>query len=288
VLREIAAWQRRRGFPFIFAAEASLDLSEDEELMRLMLKANVLSVFIGVESPNEESLRETKKFQNLAKQLSILDRVHRVQAAGLEVWSGMIVGFDHDQSSIFDWQREFVRRSRITQPMVTMLFAIPKTPLYSRLASLGRLDPDDNPEFGTNVIPLRMSREELRDGYMKLMSDLYQPEEYFARVDDFIRSPGFRFAPSHAEYLRKRPVARALVQAKLLLRSLFLFCQLQRCVPDPALRQEYRRRISSLWAWRRDPALLLGYLIKCVMHLHHHTMARQMAERQSAVVNAYQ
>src|SRR5262245_7628145 len=133
LLRDIAAWQAAEGYPFTFFTEASLNLCEDDELMALMIAANIVVVFIGIESPNEESLRETKKFQNVRKGGTIVDRVRKVQDSGLEVWCGMIVGFDHDDSRIFNAQREFMRQTDIMHAMVGMLAAIPKTPLYARL-----------------------------------------------------------------------------------------------------------------------------------------------------------
>ena len=110
LLETLGAWQEANGFPFIFVTEASLDLAEDDALMRLMINANILSVFIGIESPNEASLVETKKHQNVTARRTIVDRVRAVQKAGLEVWSGMIVGFDHDDETIFSAQREFPAR----------------------------------------------------------------------------------------------------------------------------------------------------------------------------------
>ncbi len=99
-----------------------------------MVDANIGCVFVGIESPNEASLKETKKYQNVRKGHTILDRVHTIQAAGLEVWCGMIVGFDHDDPSIFDATVEFLRDARIAHAMVGLLNAIPKTPLHARLA----------------------------------------------------------------------------------------------------------------------------------------------------------
>src|SRR5262249_52129504 len=154
------------GYPLVFFTEASLDLAEDAELLRLMADANIVSVFIGIETPNEDSLRETKKLQNVRQGRTILQRIHTIKQAGIEVWSGMILGFDHDDSTIFRAQCEFIRDAHIVHAMIGMLHAIPKTPLYVRLASEGRLDCDDDPEFGTNVIPQRISRAELRAGYV--------------------------------------------------------------------------------------------------------------------------
>ncbi|MCB0944133.1 MAG: B12-binding domain-containing radical SAM protein, partial [Mycobacterium sp.] len=162
LLRDIAEWQAAEGYPLQFFTEASLNLAEDEEMMALMVAANITVVFIGIETPNEESLRETKKFQNV-RGGTIVDRVRKVQDSGLEVWCGMIVGFDHDDSRIFKEQLDFIQQTDIMHAMVGMLSAIPKTPLHARLRSEGRLDLADEQPFGTNVIPLGMTREELRD-----------------------------------------------------------------------------------------------------------------------------
>ena len=94
ILRAIIAWQRQHGYPLAFFTEASLDLAEDDELLRLMAEAGLVAVFIGIESPDEDALRETKKYQNVRG--SLVDRVRKVQDAGLEVYAGMIVGFDND------------------------------------------------------------------------------------------------------------------------------------------------------------------------------------------------
>ncbi len=166
LLQDVHAWQEREGYPLQFFTEASLNLAEDDELMALMVAANVTVVFIGIESPNEDSLKEAKKYQNVKKGGTIVDRVRKVQDAGLEVWCGMIVGFDNDDTRIFKEQAEFINETDIMHAMVGMLAAIPpKTPLHARLKDEGgRLDLDDEQTFGTNVIPLNMSRDELRDG----------------------------------------------------------------------------------------------------------------------------
>src|SRR5262249_33733296 len=149
----------------------SLDLAEDDELMQLMTEAGLVAVFVGIESPDEEALRETKKYQNVRG--SLLDRVKKVQSYGLEVYAGMIVGFDHDDASVVERQITFLREARIIGAMAGMLSAIPKTPLYDRLEAAGRLDnaAADDPHIATNVIPLRMSREEMRDGWVDMMAE---------------------------------------------------------------------------------------------------------------------
>ncbi len=153
--------------------------------MELMGLANFQSVFIGIESPNEASLIETKKLQNVRpKAGTLLERVHRIQERGLHVWCGMIVGFDHDDASIFAAMPKFIGDARIANALVGLLHAIPTRPLYDRLKQAGRLNDDDSSDrYGTNVVPLRMSREKLRDGFVAVMREIYTADAYFGRLD---------------------------------------------------------------------------------------------------------
>ncbi len=287
LLRDVVAWQQKKGYPLMFFTEASIDLSEDDEMMRLMVEANFVSVFIGIESPNEASLVETKKFQNVRPGASLVDKVITVQRAGLDVWCGMIIGFDHDDETIFAAQEKFLRQSRIAHAMIGMLHAIPKTPLYDRLAAEDRLDHDEDCEFGTNVIPLGMSREMLTDGYVKLMRDVYSPESFFQRLDELFIDDGFRFATARAKYWRRRPWRWIKAQSTNLLRFAGVYSRLMRRVGDDELRAEYQRRIRRLIKKRRDPAVLFSYVVKCAMHFHHHTMANDMSKKENKVVNSF-
>ncbi len=287
LLRDVAQWQRKRQYPLTFFTEASLDLADDPELMQLMVDANIECVFIGIESPNEESLRETKKFQNVRRGPTMIERVRMVQDAGMDVWCGMILGFDHDMPAIFAAQQEFITQARILHAMIGMLTAIPKTPLYDRLLAEGRLDQDDEPEFGTNVIPLGMTREELRDGYVRTLQELYEPVAYFDRLEALYLDGNFRFGQSRASYLRRHPWAWLKDHALDLARSVVLFFRLMRLIPEAHLRNEYRRRLGRLLRRRREPAVLFAFLIKCAMHYHHYTMVQQMLSQGAPIVNSF-
>ena len=286
LLRDVAAWQAAEGYPFTFFTEASLNLAEDDELMELMIAANIMVVFIGIETPNEESLRETKKYQNVRKGGTLVDRVRKVQDSGLEVWCGMIVGFDNDDARIFKEQAEFINQTDIMHAMVGMLSAIPKTPLHARLKSEGRLDLDDEQVFGTNVIPLNMSREELRDGYIGLMQDLYDAEFYFDRLENLFLTRRFDPARVRNDYWRQHPWQKWRSQSLDAVRALGLFLRLMKNVPDPELRRIYRRRMTRMIRRRPDPNLLLICVLKCALHYHHYTMSRAMVE-QRMLVNTF-
>ncbi len=287
VLRDVGQWQRANGFPFTFFTEASLDLADDPPLMQLMTEANIQAVFVGIESPNAESLRETLKFQNLREGGTMLEKVHAIQSAGMEVWTGMIVGFDHDDETIFDAQIEFVRDARVVHAMLGMLSAIPKTPLYDRLAAENRLDPDDQPAYGTNIIPRRLSREALRDGYVRIMQQLYDAKTYFDRTDRLFLDPTFEYNRAQRAYWRRHPLAWLTAQSKYLIRSAALYHRLMRHVADPELRQEYRSRIANVWRLRRQPSLLFVYLIKCATHYHYHQLTKRLSSADLPMVNTF-
>jgi len=287
LLRDVAQWQREQGYPLTFFTEASLDLADDPELLQLMVDANIECVFIGIESPNEESLRETKKLQNVRRGATMIERVHTIQDAGMDVWCGMILGFDHDTPDIFAAQQKFISEARILHAMIGMLSAIPKTPLYDRLLAEGRLDQEDDPAFGTNVIPLAMTREEVRDGYVRTMQKLYEPTAYFDRLEALYLRSDFRPGRSRLAYLRRHPLAWLKEHAMDLVLSAVVFYRLMRSIPERQLRKEYRRRFGRLLRRRREPSVLFAYLIKCAMHYHHYTMARQMLAQGSPVVNSF-
>jgi radical SAM superfamily enzyme YgiQ (UPF0313 family) len=276
VLREVVAWQERNHYPMTFLTEASIDLADDDELMQLMVDANIRIVFIGVETPNEAALRETKKLQNLRKGGTMLEKIHTIQQTGMEVWCGMILGFDSDDTTIFEAQRVFIKDARIVNAMIGMLAAIPKTPLYTRLEKEGRLDHDDPPAFGTNVIPLNLSRETLRDGYLAVLSDLHQPAAYFDRLDALYLDARIQPERSRLRHLRRHPVRLIALNLMWVLEAAGIFTRLMRRVQDPDLRNIYRQRLWKLLLRRRSPIILQIYAIKCAMHYHAHKMVQQM------------
>ena len=287
VLRAVARWQEEHEYAVTFVTEASIDLADDPELMELMVAANITATFVGIESPNEASLRETKKFQNVREGGTMLEKVHRIQDAGLEVWCGMIMGFDNDDSSIFDAQINFVQEAQIPHSMSGMLHAIAKTPLHARLAEEGRLDPSDTPEFGTNVIPLKLGREELQEGYVRVMNEIYAPDRYFSRLEDLWIDRNFTFGRSRNEYYRKHPLARLKSELLSLTLTIGLFTRLMRGITEAHLKAEYRRRLWRYLKYTRNPGKVFSYTLKMALHYHAYTMATQMKSGRSQVYNSW-
>jgi len=286
ILRAIIEWQRQRGYPLAFFTEASLDLAEDDELMQLMADAGMVAVFIGIESPDEEALRETKKFQNVRG--GLIERVHKVQAAGLEVYAGMIVGFDQDDVTIFERQYEFLHRARVIGAMAGMLSAIPKTPLYARLEAAGRLDnaAADDPRIATNVIPLLMTREEMRDGWLQLMDRLYDAENYFERFDELFIKGKLPLASAKTRWLRRHnPLAYLKIQTLTLLGALGMLFRLWTDPRTKPYRPVYARYLRKMLLSGRPPRYLFQFAWKCILHTHFSTMTRQMVRGESRLVN---
>jgi radical SAM superfamily enzyme YgiQ (UPF0313 family) len=274
VLRTVIEWQEANGYPMSFLAEASLDLAEDSELMRLMVEANIIIVFVGIESPNEAALRETKKLQNLRKGGSMIDKVHAIQRAGLEVWCGMVLGFDNDDASIFAEHRRFITEARIVNPLINLLVAIPGTPLHARLKAAGRLDFGEEHLYGTNVIPLQMSRAELREGSFVLARDLYQAPAYFDRLEALYFGEGIDAEPARKRYLRRHRWRWIKTNAIFLIQAGAILLSLLR-VPEAELSREYRQRMWQALKRRRDPILLRIYALKCAVHYHMHVILRE-------------
>jgi len=187
LLPAIIEWQKKRKNPFGFITQSSINLADDEELMSLMVQAGFASVFIGIESPEEESLQECQKMQNQNRDL--LAAVKKIQSFGLEVQAGFIVGFDHDTPSIFKRQIEFIQKSGIVTAMVGLLSALPKTRLYQRLQTAGRLLKEtdgSNTSLDLNFMP-KMKKSVLVKGYKDLLSNIYSPKNYYQRVINFLR-----------------------------------------------------------------------------------------------------
>jgi radical SAM superfamily enzyme YgiQ (UPF0313 family) len=186
VLPALIEWRKGKT-GMSFSTEVSINLADDLELLRLMVGAGFDAVFVGIETPNEASLAECSKNQNKGRDM--VESVKLLQRAGLQVQGGFIVGFDNDPLSIFQQQIDFIQKSGIVTAMVGLLQAPLGTRLYDRMKKEGRLVDEfsgDNVNGSTNIIPL-MGLEPLREGYRKILSHIYAPNFYYARVKTFLR-----------------------------------------------------------------------------------------------------
>ena len=218
LLAHIRDYQVSHNYRFSFGTEASLNLAEDKEMLQLFREAGFGWVFIGIESPDEESLREMNKSQNLRGNLQ--DSLVTLYRSGIDVMAGFIVGFDNDTVDTFRRQHEFITRSGIQVAMVGLLTALPKTPLYIRLEKEGRLIADapdgDNTGAATNMIPLHMSYEEMVSGYKQLYHQLQSDAGIGRRILfklRHLRSPVYRvrYSPRESLTILRRLVLRGIL-----------------------------------------------------------------------------
>ncbi len=204
LLPALIEWRKgKKGMPF--NTEISINIADDARLMNMMTQAGFDTVFIGVETPNDDSLVECNKKQNLHRDL-VAD-IKRIQRAGLQVQGGFIIGFDNDTPSIFQRQIDFIQKSGIVTAMVGLLQAPTGTRLYKRMEQEKRLmgsSTGDNVDGSTNIIPKKMDLDVLQKGYRVVVKTLYAPKNYYARVRTFLReykAPKITI-PLNGEYIR--------------------------------------------------------------------------------------
>ena len=185
----------------LFLTEASINLADDEELIDMMVKAGFTQVFIGIETPEEDSLAECGKGQNRHRDL--LSNVHKLQKGGLQVMGGFIVGFDSDNEGTFQRQIDFIQKSGIVTAMVGLLQAPIGTELYNRMEREGRLKAQDysgdNVDGETNIVPV-MEPKKLKKGYRKILDTIYSAKGFTDRVITFLKTYNPRRHPVTLEF----------------------------------------------------------------------------------------
>ncbi len=205
ILPALIEWQKKKRYPFTLFTEVSINLVDDEELMNQMAKAGFSRVFIGIETPNEASLSECNKNQNISRDL--VASVKTIHNHGLEVMAGFIVGFDNDPASIFKTQINFIQKSGIVTAMVGLLNAPKGTRLYQRLKGENRLLKEDfsgdNMDYSLNFVP-KMNRDSLINGYKNVLNTIYAPKQYYARIKTLIKEykPKTRIGIPHIHWRR--------------------------------------------------------------------------------------
>ena len=189
MLPALIDWSEKHKYPFSFITEVSINLADDDELIDLMVRAGFNSAFIGIETPNDESLAECGKSQNQHR--NTLESIKKLHKKGIAVSGGFIVGFDHDTSSIFEKQIRFIQNSGIVTAMVGLLNAPIGTRLFNRLKSENRITQNritgNNMDTLINFIP-KMNYQKLVEGYKKIVTTIYSPKEYFERVRTFLNT----------------------------------------------------------------------------------------------------
>lgn len=262
LLRELGPWMADHGYPFRLSTEASVDLAQDEELLELMIAANFSAVFLGIETPDTDSLALTQKFQNTRN--SLMESVQKINRVGLRVMGGFIIGFDGEKSGAGDRIIDFVEATAIPQALFSMLQALPNTALWHRLQKEGRLL-EGNEEANihqttlTNFIPTRPLEEIARE-YVRCFWELYEPDRYLARV--------------YRHFLQMRPIPhkKKFKMPELAdIKGLLTICWRQGFKRNTRF-QFWRQLFSILW---HNSGVFESYLINCA-HIEHFIEYRQI------------
>lgn len=211
LLRELIPLNNSFARPLTYSTQLTMNLSKDDELLGLVADANFDLVFVGIETPNKESLREAHKYQNMRSDLAA--DVHKILSYGIAIRAGIIVGFDHDDWDIFDMQYDFIQRAHLPSVAINMLKAPLGTRLWTRLrgegrvVSLANIQGKGHPRTYTNILPARLTRVELLRGYRGLLERLHRWEAFSERIRGFVsvvrRRPDVREEPLSLEEARR-------------------------------------------------------------------------------------
>jgi len=251
LLPAMKKWMQTHKYPFVFNAETSVNLADDEDLMSLMVEAGFTSTFVGIETPEEESLQQCNKKQNRNRDL--LDSVKKMQNAGLQVAGGFIVGFDSDTPEVFQRQIDFIQQSGIVAAMVGLLNAPKNTKLYKRLESENRLTTEatgNNCDSSMNFVP-KMNSVDLMEGYKKIIHNIYATKPYYSRIRQFL----LNYKRVHGKQMKIE-----FFHVGAFLKSMIIIGMLNKG------RREYWKLM--LWTLLRRPGLLIDAITFAVYGYH--------------------
>jgi radical SAM superfamily enzyme YgiQ (UPF0313 family) len=272
LLTELARLRRSGEFAPLYLTQATVNLAEQTDLLDLMSQAGFTRLFIGLETPRQLSLSECGKKQNTHGDL--VERVGKIQQAGIMIWAGMIVGFDHDDVSIFEEQAKFLDDAGVAVAMVGMLNAPPKTPLFTRLMKEGRIDANadwaDNTSW-TNIIPKRMTRSQLFGGYADLLTELYSQENFARRV---LRNISRMGKPAEAQKAQARIPSFSELHALWRAISIFSFSK------DPVRRRHFLPNLFRIL--QSSPERVVEGCIHLGMWRHYETWMPHLVDRLRA------
>lgn len=250
LLPALINWRKRKKPGFFFATQLTINLADDEELMNLLIEAGFRHVFIGIETPDNEGLKESLKKQNLKRDQ--LDNIRQLHKAGFIVSAGFIVGFDTDTTSIFQQQIDFIQQSGIPLPIVNILKAPPGTELFDRIKKEGRLSKQFAfAEGETNIVPV-MGEKTLINGFIEVITNIYRPEKSYQRLIQFFTT----YQPPKT--FMKVPAKYGLEDIRMVFRILYLL----------GVKDQYRRFFWKLIWWsilnnpkNIDKAIFYGIMV---------------------------
>jgi radical SAM superfamily enzyme YgiQ (UPF0313 family) len=272
-LRELIPWMKQHNYPFTFITEASVNLAEDSELLHLMSDAGFYAVFLGIETPDQDSLQVTRKLQNTRNPL--VEACRQINEAGLLIYAGFILGFDGERAGAGERIQAFVEQTNIPQPMLGILQALPNTDLWNRLKKEQRLvegdsvHPTGDQNTLMNFIPTRPLAEIARE-YVEGFWMLYEPSHYLRRCFQQCLDLGSQLGQKRSRQFPLGKELRLLVQ-------LIWYQGIRR----PQIRKQFWRQ---LWVIvRKKPHILSLYLGLCAAGEHfweYRVLARERIAQQ--------
>jgi hypothetical protein len=270
-LPELTSWLEARDYPFEFTTEASINLADDDELLKLLRRANFVGVFVGIESPDPATLIAMRKKQNTRRNLA--QSVHKIYAAGLFVTAGFIVGFDSDKQSVADAMVELIEEAAIPICMVGLLYALPNTQLSRRLEKEGRLYPPpvradlktaDQCTMGLNYATLR-PREEILEDYRSILERIYDPVAFAERLQRLAKILNNSYRTHHTRAQQSRHRFGSLEIARQILTNL----------PEP--RELFRHTLTQCMS--NNPASIRWIVALMALYLHVGPFSREVITR---------
>jgi radical SAM superfamily enzyme YgiQ (UPF0313 family) len=271
LLPALIEWRKKTKPNFFFATQLTANIADDEEMMQLMLDAGFRHIFVGLETPSEESLKVSHKTQNLKRNL--LETIFLIHSKGFIISGGFIVGFDTDKQDIFKRQIDFIQQSGIPLPIVNILKAPPGTDLYERIKKENRLSKQFAfAEGDTNVIPL-MGEYLLYKGFIELIDNIYKPDKSYERIMTFLNT--YKFPKTQVKIARKNRVG----DLKMLLRVIFKLA-----IVDGERKYFWR---LIFWSLRYNKKMMDKVLMYGVMIYQMHETYKTIHQKASSEMNLY-
>jgi radical SAM superfamily enzyme YgiQ (UPF0313 family) len=262
LLNEIIKWNRTLDRPLSFSTQATVKIGADEEILKLLADARFSVIFLGLETIRKECLAEVNKGQ--MAQYNPFDVIPRISSYGIMPFVGMIVGFDHDTSSVFQEISDFLDATSTPIASISVLNAPKNTPLYERMKQEGRLIEDFKGfwHLTTNITPRRMTLKELYAGHKNLFIRIYEPENFKRRMIGWLKNVTY-FTDLYST--KKKNLYRIFLFIKILRHFLFR-------VP-PSVRSMFWDILKA--SWRINPRLISRAISVLVQYWHYYEFSHR-------------
>lgn len=168
--------------------QASINISQEEELLSLMRESGCGAIFIGFESLSQKNLSSMNKGVN--KKFAFEKAIEKIQSHGILVHSSFIVGYDDDSQESFDELIKFIQKNNLLVPLLNILTPFPGTKLFKRFEKEKRILHKDWDKYDTKHVvfsPARMSAEELYLGYRRILREVFSFDSILKKLKHYWR-----------------------------------------------------------------------------------------------------